>query len=700
MLNLETKLVVNKATMKSPNLAGEFSPDDLKALGAWVWDGYARDLQSRFAWEQRTQAAMDLALQLQKDKSFPWPGASNVAFPLITIATLQFHSRAYPAIVSGPDLVKCRVPGPDPTGQLKAKALRVGKHMSYQALEQDTSWEEQHDRLLINLPIVGCAFKKTYHATRNGGVNKSELVLAKDFVLDYYAKSVEDCARKTHVIPLYRNEMHERMVTGVFVDYTGEAWYQGAARPMVTPQDARDDKRQGAQAPQGDETTPFSTLEQHVWVDLDKDGYAEPYIITIEATGKKILRIVARWDRETDVSRTSAGRIYSIRATEYFTKYSFIPAPDGSIYDLGFGILLGSLNESVSTLVNQLIDAGTMATTAGGFLGRGAKMRGGSYTFAPLEWKRVDATGDDLRKSIFPLPVREPSMVLFQLLNLLVNYTERISGSTDIMVGENIGQNTPKGTADQLVEQGSKIYSAIFKRVWRAMKEEFKKCYLLNAVYLPDRQTFGEDASQALREDYLGDPNLVAPSCDPNITSDQARMQQAIALKQAAMVTPGYNLQAVEINYLQALKVEGIEVLFPGPDKVKPLPNPKMMVEELKFKAKQMVLEQNKTEFLISMMEQQRVNTAKILELEAKAQKEMAEAQGVGEGHKIAAYEAAIGALKAHDDALRGRIEVMMKSMEQGNEQPPSGGAGVPGMAPPSGNAGPQAGPPGMGGGA
>lgn len=698
MLNLDTAITVNAKTMKSPNLAGEFSRDDLARLGAWVRDGFDKDLQSRFAWEQRTQAAMDLALQLQKDKTFPWPGASNVAFPLVTIATLQFHSRAYPAVVNGPDLVKCRVPGPDPKGDLRERALRIGRHMSYQALEEDPAWEEQHDRLLINLPVVGCAFKKTYHSSRNGGKNRSELVVAKDFVIDYYAKSVEDAVRKTHVIPLYRNEMYEKMVTGVFVDYTKASWFQSPARPLASEQDAREDKRQGVNPPQPDESTPFSTLEQHVWVDLDKDGYAEPYIITIEANTRNILRIVARWDREFDVSRTATGRIYSIRATEYFTKYSFIPAPDGSIYDVGFGILLGPLNESVNTLVNQLIDAGTMATTAGGFLSRGAKMRGGTYTFAPLEWKRIDSTGDDLRKSIYPLPVREPSAVLYSLLNLLINYTERISGSTDVMVGENVGQNTAKGTVDHMVEQGSKIYSAIFKRVWRAMKDEFKKMYLLNAVYLPDRLTFGEVGAMALREDYLGDPNLVVPSCDPNITSDQARLQQAIALKQAAMTTPGYDLVVVERNYLQALRVENLEAIYPGPDKVPPLPSPGMEVEQLKLQAKQMELKQRQTEFLISMMEEQRLNTAKILELEARSQKEMAEAQGIGAGQQIDAYTAAVGALKAHDESLRGRIEVMMKSMEQGNEQPSSGGGAVPGVAAPSGNAGPQAGPPGLGG--
>jgi len=663
MLNLETTLRIDLATTQATNLAGRFSEVDQARLADYIWQGYSNDLQSRSQWERRMQAAMDLALQLQKDKSFPWANSSNVAFPLITIATLQFHSRAYPALVSGPEIVKYRVMGEDPRGEEKARALRIGAHMSYQILEEDQSWEEQHDRLLINLPIVGCAFKKSFHSASLRS-NKSELVLAKDFVLDYYAKSVETCARKTHVIPLSRNEMYEKMLLGVFNDYTEEEWFQQPARVLEVPGESRTDQRDGVRPPPADAATPFTTLEQHCWLDLDGDGYAEPYIVTIEGASKKLLRVVARWERMEDVLKTSAGRIYSIRATEYFTKYTFIPAPDSSIYDLGFGILLGPLNESVNTAVNQIFDAGTMATTGGGFLGRGAKIRGGKLQFAPLEWKTVDATGDDLRKSIFPLPVREPSPVLFNLLSLLINYTERISGSTDIMVGENIGQNTPKGTADMLVEQGSKIYSAIFKRVWRAMKEEFKKLYALNGIYLPSFHSFGAAGAKALREDYLGDPSRLVPAADPNVVSDAARLQQAIMLKGAAAQTPGYDLEQVERNFLRANKVDGIDLIYPGPGKIPAPPNPRIQLEEMKLKAVAMKLEQQKTEFLISMMEEQRVNSAQILKLEAEAKLTYAEVDSLAKQGKIAAFEASIGALKAHDEGMRHRIELALQERE------------------------------------
>ena len=677
MMEFTNSLKIDKKTIDSPNLADRFDEDELKALGNHVWEGYSRDKQSRMKWEKRTQAAMDLAMQMQKEKNFPWPGCSNVAFPLITIATMQFHSRAYPTILNGPEIVKYRVNGADPEGKEKARALRVGQHMSYQLLEENQSWEEQHDRLLINIPIVGCAFKKSYHSGRKG-YNVSDLVLAQDFVLDYYAKSVEDCARKTHIIPMYRNELHENIMTGVYRDVREENWYNTDAVPVSDTGTYRKDQRNGENPPQSDSSTPYTMLEQHLMLDLDKDGYEEPYICTIEANSKAVLRLVSRIDSMDDVTRSMKGEIIMIKSAEYFTKYGFIPSPDGGVYDLGFGVLLGPLNESVNSILNQLIDAGTMSNSAGGFLGRGAKIRGGQYTFAPLEWKRVDSTGDDLKKSIYPLPVREPSQVLFQLLGLLINYTQRISGSTDTLAGENPGQNTPATTTNAMIEQGMKIYNAIYKRVWRSMKEEFKKLYMLNRTFLPMVTSFGEGESKVLREDYLGDPNRISPVADPSITSEQQRMQQATALKQAAMSTPGYNLPEVERNYLRALHIDGWESMYPGPEKMPPPKNPKVVIEEMKMQTKQMGVQADMQKFAANLMEQRRLNSAKILQLEAQAAKLVAEAGGVQTGHEIAAFEAAIGALKTHDESLRGGIELMMKSMEPSNET--TNRAGMAGM--------------------
>src|SRR5690606_31142549 len=227
-------------------------------------------------------------------------------------------------------------------------------------------------------------------------------------------------------------------------------------------------------------------------------------------------RIVCRFDRIEDIHYNNQNEIIKIDAWEYFTKIPFIPSPDGGALDIGFGTLLGPLNESVDAAINQLFDAGTLANTAGGFLGRGAKIRGGVYEFSPFDWQRVDSTGDDLRKSIFPLPVREPSNVMFQLLGLIIDYTNRISATTEINVGENVGQSPPAETSRTMNVNGQRIYSAIFKRIWRSMKLEFRKLYQLNSVFLPVSVQFGAAGRSIGREDYRGSAAQVVPFADPS----------------------------------------------------------------------------------------------------------------------------------------------------------------------------------------
>ncbi len=686
MQGIDTRIVVNKETAQDPNLATRFSEEELARIGAVVWKGYDQDEYSRSVWKRRNQAGMDLALQVVKEKNFPWAGCSNIAFPLVTIATIQWHSLAYPQLVRDPRIVRYRTTAQDPTGKEWQRARRVEAHMSYQIFEEDRAWEEQMDRLLINLPIVGTAFKKVYYSGDVGGPT-SELVLAQDLVVDYYAKSLDRAARKTQIIPLYRNDIYEKVGDGIFLDVLEDAWFKAPAVPKVDDQSAKRRRRTGQTPPENDLDTPFTTLEQHCLFDFDGDGYREPYIITIEANSKRVLRIVANWEGEEQVQRNARGEIRKITPTQYFQKYTFIPSPDGGIYDLGWGVLLGPLNESANTLLNQLVDAGTMATTSGGFLGRGIKVRGGQYSFAPLEWKRVDSTGDDIRKNVFPLPVREPSSVLFQLLSLLINYTQRISGSTDTIVGENPGQNTPASTTQSMIQQGMKIYNAIYKRVWRSMRGEFRLRYLVNANYLDNSSNaYGMGGQNISREDYLGNPDLIAPEADPNVSSPQQAQAKAMFLKQESMTTPGYDRTAVEKNLLRAFEIDGADVLYPGPDKVQPLPNPRVELEQIKLKGKQMEIQFQQQKFVLELQEEHQKNQAQILLWEAQAQKLLAEAGGVKAGHEIAAFEAAIGAAKTHNDAVMRQIETVMKMMERQDAR----GRDMEGMAGSSGNAGPQ----------
>lgn len=683
MLRLDTKIHLNKDFIQAPNLTDRFGPEDLRRLADHVWNGYDRDKRSRKTWEDRSEAAMNLAMQVAKAKTFPWPNASNIIFPLVSIAALQFHSRAYTTLIEGRRVVKCQTFGEDPYGVKQARAERISRHMSYQVMEEDQAWEEQHDVALIHLPIVGsCFFKTRFDGSL--GHNVSEFVMAKDLVIHYYARSVEAAVRKTHVIPLFRNEVYENVERGLFADILEEPWFTSTPTIRINQQQSASDQRQGQIPPLPDQDTPFTSLEQHCLLDLDGDGYAEPYIATIEETNKVLLRLTSAIDKEDHVERSAGKRILGIQKREYFTKYTFIPSPDGGIYDLGFGVLLGPINESVNALVNQLVDSGTISNTAGGFLGRGAKFRSGVYAMAPWEWKRVDATGDDLRKSIVPLEVREPSAVLFNLLSLLIDYANRIPGTTDPMVGESTGQNTPAETTRSMVEQGSKIYTNIFKRVWRSMKKEFSRLYVLNAIYLPESKSFGS-GGMIQREDYLGSPGQVAPAADPHIVSESQRFQQAVAVKQAAMMTPGYNLMEVEKNYLRALGIEQIDLLYPGPDKVPPLPNPKVQVEQMRLQGQKMKIQAGLAQRMVELQEEKKTNRAQISKLEAETAQILAEVGETKAETLVTRFNAIVDILKAQDEAIDRQIESFMKTVESLDEQGNQPG-GIPGMAGASGN--------------
>lgn len=667
MLSLDTKITLDEETIRSPNLVSLFSDDDLSRIGNFVHTGYSLDRTSREKWEKRTQAALDLALQVVKAKTFPWPNCSNVAFPLITISALQFHSRAYPTLISGPNIVKCQIYGPDPSGEKAARARRISDYMSWQYLEQDTCWESEHDRLLLVLPIVGTAFIKTYYDA-DKDYRVGELVLPQDLVLNYWAKSVESCPRKTHILYLSRNDIHSRIKRGVFRDISNLSWYnRPAPQPDRTLSDEKADKRIGLlEPPTTDESTPFVCLEQHVDVDLDQDGYAEPYIITIEESSKTVLRIVTGFDRPEDIDRTKDGDIICVRRMEYFTKYGFIPSPDGGIYDIGFGTLLGPLNESVNTLINQLIDSGTMAATGGGFLGRGIKVRGGNYAFMPQEWKRTEASGDELQKGIFPLPIREPSSTLYNLLVLLINYVNRIAGTTDPLVGESPGQNTTAEATRTMVEQGMKIYNAIFKRVWRCLKEEFKRGYILNGIYLPPRSSYS-NSGIAMREDYLHNPDEVCPAADPNMVSDTMAFNQAQALKAAAATTPGYNIEEVERRFLRALKVDSIETVYPG---IKATGTPKdsrVQIAEIKAQVEMAKMQSEQARWAAEMQEEIRMNNAEIAKIAADIENMRATTAGDVADRQVAILNAVLGILKSRNDVLLKKLDTVVKLMEVRN---------------------------------
>ena len=665
-MNLKDKLSIDDLAYAT-NIATLLGEDDLKTIGMHVVKDFDADLMSRSSWEKRTEASLKLALQVADNKNFPWPNASNVKFPLITIAALQYHARSYPVLIDSNLPVKCRVVGDDKDGLRAMRSTRVEQHMSYQILEEDEDWESEMDKVLITQPIVGCAFKKTYFDPILKH-NVSENVLAKDLVVNYWAKSLETANRVTHVLQMSKNEIYERVARGLWLDVSEGRPQQSSSVAMGNGLQIAQDKAQGISPPESsDSSTPVEILEQHCHIDFDDDGYAEPYIVYVRRDNKKVARIVARYTKQ-DIEFNKDDVVLSIKADQYFTKFPFIPSPDGGFYDLGFGVLLGPLNESINTILNQLVDAGTMANTAGGFLSRGIKLRGGNYTFNPMEWKHVDTTGDDLRKGIVPLPVREPSQVLFTLLNLLINYGERIGGAVDILTGQNPGQNTPAETTRTMAEQGMKIFNGIFKRTHRSLKQEFRKLYRLNQIFVTDTTEYVSNAQSKgiiLSSDYEGPVTDVMPTADPSITSDSQRMQQAMGLAAREAAMPGlYNKYEVEQLILKAMKINNIEKVLPdpkGPNAIPPMPNPKLQIEEMRMKSKQAESELAMKMGLLKLMGEAELNQAKIKKLEAEAEAIKIGIATEGEKMRIQEINTSIALQRERREGILSSIDTMHK---------------------------------------
>jgi len=557
--------------LNSVNLVDEINDKDtLLKIGKQVVEGFDLDLDSRKPWEKDVEAWTKLALQIADKKTYPWPNASNVKYPLLATASMQFAARAYPSLCpSNGQIVKCQVIGQDPMGEKEARAKRISTHMSYQVMFEMEDWEEEMDRLLLTLPIVGTVFKKTYWSQEKQR-NESCLVFPKDLVVNYWAKSLEDAERKTQIYQYNKRKIKEKQLQGIYADVELPSPSQYLLEPdkiRSTYQTQTDD----------DETTPYVILEQHMFYDLDGDGYAEPYVAVVEYSSKTVLRLVARFDADS-IYVDQDGKIIRIDPDEYYTKYSFVPNPDGGFYDIGFGRLLGTINASVDTLINQLIDAGTLANLQAGFIGKGLRIRMGENKFTPGEWKAVNATGDDLKKQILPLPTNPPNPVLFQLLQYLVQSGKELASVAEIMTGKMPGQNTPATTTQVAVEQGMKVFTAVYKRIFRSLAKEFRKLYKLNARYLNPENEIAVLDAPVEQSDYFGDPNDVVPGADPSAVTQQEKQAKAQMLIQM-MGMGTLNPMAVTKFALEAFEIPQMDQFMQQPQ---PQVDPKAQALQLK----------------------------------------------------------------------------------------------------------------------
>ena len=624
---------------KSKNVVDMLDSEQILEIGAQIIKGYEVDETSCAEWRDTVEKATKLANLVHEEKNHPWPKASNVKFPLIASACIQFAARVMPAIVQNDKVVKAKTTGSDPEGIKFKRGERVSKTMSYQLAYDSIDWKENTDRMLQVLPVCGTTFKKTYYDASEKR-NVSNFCEPSKIIVNNGIPSLEAARRITHIIELSQNEIIERQRRGMYDD--------SVDLELLT------DNEEGSR----DEDSLVMLLEQHCYLDLDGDGYKEPYIVTVHRDSGNVLRIVHRFKA---IERNKKGQVVKIDPIQYFTDFHFIRSPDGSFYSMGFGSLLFSLNKSINSVINQLIDSGTLNNLQGGFVGRGLRIKNGEFNFAMGKWHSVNSS--DIAKHVFPLPTKEPSQTLFSLLGLLINIGKELSSSTDVLQGNEQAQNVAQGTMNALIEQGTKVFAAIGSRYYTSATKEYKKLYELNYHNLSNDKykTILDDEEADVKKDFELDTLDICPVADPALSSEQQRLNKAVVLQQL----PTVDRRAVDTYVLQTLGLEDsmIQQMLPPPDPNAPPPpeTQKIMAEIQLIQAE--IAEMSAKATLSA--ENNRVNQQKLAiqaaTADAQVQESAARAWKMQKDASHGEAKVAIAASKMQDEALRKGAEFAHK---------------------------------------
>lgn len=554
----KTQKLTYQELMLAPNIVDLLSEEEQTEVAAKVVDEYGIDEESRKDWLDTNKEAIDLAMMVASEKTYPFKNASNVKYPLIANAALQFNARAYPAICPPDRVVKGKTYGKDADGTKAARADRVSEYMSWQLLSQMPEWEEDSDRLTIIVPIVGCAFRKVFFDPSLNR-NVTRLVTADRLVFNYWARSFTDLPRITEILSLYPYEIQERINDGRFAEFD----YSGLTKDTSdNHQDERDDDG------------PHIFLEQHRLLDLDGDGYPEPYVVTVHKSSNKVCRIKANWTAETaQLKQGPKGeiKVVAIRRQNYFVRYQFLPSPDGGAYGLGFGWLLSNINEAINTTLNQTFDAAHLANIQGGFISAalGPKVRNQTFRFEQGEWKFINTTGD-LRQSLMPITYPGPSAVLMTLLEFLINAGKELASIKDVLTGETPA-TAPVGTTQMLIEQGLQVFTSIYKRIHRGLKEEFALLYALNFEHVsPEAYANFFDDQVDVKADFDTKDLDIRPVSDPQSVTKAQKIALAQAIYGLAKENPTMDPAEATRQMLEAIGAENIDKLMPPP----PPPDP------------------------------------------------------------------------------------------------------------------------------
>ena len=524
------------------NLAEELEDKEVALIGKDLVRAYEDDKSSRKNWEDQYSKGLRMLGVVVEDRQDPFPGASGVHHPLLAEAATQFQARAIAEVFPPGGPVKTQVIGKVTDKKLE-QSQRVQDFMNFQLTQEIPDYFNELDQMLFYLALAGSAFKKVYFDNTLDRIC-SKFVPAEEFVISMENTDLETAERYTQVMKLTRNDIRKYQVSGVYKDIplNNAESTPGANDGDMVEQTLQ--RLEGMSPSMADKI--HTVLEVHTNLDIGEDKYevALPYIVTIDLDSQKVLAIRRNW-KEDDSLR---------RKRTYFIHYKYLPGL--GFYGFGLIQMIGGLQHASTGALRALLDSAAFANLNGGFRAKGARIEGGDITVSPGEWVEVEAYGDDLRKSFIPLPFKEPSPTLLQLLGVLTESGRRFASIADAMIGDSAGSG-PVGTTIALIEQGSKVYSAIHKRIHQAQGREFRLIYELNGEYLDDEYSFeviGEN-KKIRRKDFTQSISVV-PVSDPNIFSQAQRIALAQTGLQLAQASPEIiNVKEATRRFLQALNI-------------------------------------------------------------------------------------------------------------------------------------------------
>jgi len=540
------------------NLAEEMDDGELTELAGDLLGDFQSDLDSRKDWMQTYVDGLELLGMKIEDRTEPWPGACGIVHPLLSEAIVKFQSETIMETFPAAGPVKTQIIGKE-TQEKKDAAVRVRDDMNYQLTERMVEFRPEHERMLWGLGLAGNAFKKVYY---DPSLERqvSLFVPAEDIVIPYGASSLETAERVTHVMRKTTNEMKKLQVAGFYRDVD-----------LSEPQDTFDEvekkiaEKMGFQATSDDR---YKILEMHVDLDLpgyeDTDekgeptGIALPYVVTIEKQTQTILAIRRNWHPEDDLKTKR----------NHFVHYGYIPA--FGFYCFGLIHLIGSFAKSGTSIIRQLVDAGTLSNLPGGFKTRGLRVKGDDTPIAPAEFRDVDVPSGTIKDNIMTLPYKEPSLVLAQLLDKIIDDGRRFAAIADLKVSDMSAQS-PVGTTLAILERMLKVMSAVQARIHYSMKQEFKLLKAIIRDYTPEDYSYEpvEGSRSVKQSDY--DQVDVIPVSDPNAATMSQKVVQYQAVLQLAQGAPQlYDMPMLHRQMLEVLGIRNAEKLVPMPEDQKP----------------------------------------------------------------------------------------------------------------------------------